>query len=144
MLNAQKTENWKSQAWCGPSALSILTGMDLGVAHSRAAFINDKMIKDVEGVYTEDLLILLGEQGKKTIRVDLKSRFPDLMCGPTISRFMASRKPDEYMQPMLLVLPDHFVTAHMNWMCDNWTKKPVPVKDFPKLGRIVVDAYIVY
>lgn len=131
------------KAWCGPSALSALTGMSLASAHSQFAFIGSKAITDVKGTFVQDMLLLLSDAGYNTTPVDL-TRWNDTTAGPTLRRFFRELTPMERMQPILVVTETHFLCTHMGFAVDAWTGgKPVPCEEFPKLRRYVEDAYIV-
>ncbi len=76
MLYKVNTQGWKANtAWCVPSVISFLTGIPLIHSHSRAAFIQDKKLKDVKGVYTAEALLMLREQGYAGRRVILSDRY---------------------------------------------------------------------
>jgi len=141
MLHTLDFNGWDNiTAWCVPTAIAFLTGAPVGHMHSRAAFIQDKARKDVKGVYIEEAVLLLREQGYKAIPIDMESRWG---APPTIRKFLNERTSYEKVMPMMFATPDHMITAHYNYVADNWTKKPVPVCDFPKLGRKVVAAWTV-
>lgn len=137
--------SWEGRtAWCVPSAFAILTGCTLASAHSKFAFAEDVALADLKGVGIEYLIGALGAEGKRCTPVDLMARYPDHAYGPTIQRYMAERPfGPERTSPLLLLLPSHVVTAHMDWMADNWTKRPVPVDRFPKLMRTVQRAWVI-
>jgi hypothetical protein len=137
-------KSWERTAWCVPSAFAILTGCTLASAHSKFAFINQEAIEDVEGCWHQDLLIALMDAGKTCTPVDLHTRYPDMKYGPTLRRYMRERPMgEERMYPLLLRVPGHVLCAQMDYMADNWTTRPVPVENFPKLGRNVHQAWVI-
>lgn len=140
MLHKLQTHDWDYTMYCVPSAISLLTGAPIGHTHSRAAFMQDKARKDVKGVYIEEAVLLLREQGYKAIPIDMETRWH---TPPTIEKFLAGRSPYETSMPIMFATNDHMMTAHYGFAADNWTKKPVPINQFPKLGRKVVAAWVV-
>lgn len=140
MLYKLQTQDWDYTMYCVPTAISFLTGAPVGHMHSRAAFMQNKARKEVQGVYLEEAVLLLREQGYKAIPIDMESRWG---TPPTIRRFLDERTSYEKVMPIMFATPDHMITAHYGYAADNWTKKPVRIEDFPKLGRKVVAAWVV-
>ncbi|MFA7408543.1 MAG: hypothetical protein WCY93_12075 [Anaerolineaceae bacterium] len=145
MLHAIDTRGWNLEsAWCVPSAISFLTGAPLIHTHSRAAFLQNISLKDVEGIYMGDAILLLREQGYKVERIKLTDRYS---APPTLAKFLEDRTPYEKMMPMMICVETtkdaHMVTAHYGFAADNHTMKPVPIKNFPHLRKKVTDAVIV-
>tara|TARA_Y100001973_G_C5022992_1_gene244121 strand:+ start:190 stop:633 length:444 start_codon:yes stop_codon:yes gene_type:complete len=140
MLHRIDAKGWNGKAWCGPSAVSTLTGAPLIHTHSRAAFYQNQAMKKVKGMYNEEVILLLREQGYGVRQIDLTERFE---TQPTINMFMKSRTPYEFAMPILLGITNHFISVHMNWACDNWTLNPVPFNEFPKPKRRVEFAFVV-
>ena len=141
MLHTLDFTGWENvTAWCVPTSISFLTGAPIGHMHSRAAFMQNKARKDVKGVYQEEAVLLLREQGYKAIPIDMETRW---QTPPTIQKFLAERSPYEMSMPVMFATNDHMMTAHYGFAADNWTKKPVPISQFPKLGRKVVAAWVV-
>lgn len=140
MLHTLNLDGWERTAWCVPSAVAMLTGAPVGHMHVRAAFMQNKPLKDVEGVHLEEAVLLLREQGYKATPIDLAAKYP---TPPTIEQFFKGRTAFEYCMPIMFATNDHMMTCHMGFAGDNWTKRPVPVAEFPKLRRKVVAAWIV-
>jgi hypothetical protein len=140
MLHSLNLNGWEDKAWCVPSAVAILTGASAMHMHSRAAFMRDITLKEVKELYVEEAILLLREQKYKVQQIALKDRWP---TAPTLRRFFAGRTPYEFVMPVLVFTGDHALTCHMGYACDNWTKRPVPVSEFPKLKRPVQSAFIV-
>lgn len=135
----------KPVAWCVPSAVSILTGSPLTDTTSLLCRLSQVTYKDLEGVDVQDALLALHQFGYGHKAVPLYERYGDTLThGPTLRRFLRERTPLEKMTPMLVCLPEHVIVCHMGFACDNWTKRPVPVGDFPKLGRLVSEAYLIH
>lgn len=146
MLHAIDSNGWtKNTSWCVPTAISLLSGIPLIHSHSRAAFIQDKALKDVKGVYGSEAAMLLREQGYKSKPITLRDRYQD---APTLSRFLADRTSYEKCLPLMVQVekaPDfcHMIVCHYDYAADNWTMKPTPIKEFPHLGKYVTAAWIV-
>lgn len=146
MLHAIDSRGWEtSKAWCVPTAISFLTGVPLIHSHSRAAFLQGIAMKSVEGVYADEALLLLREQGYKGEQVKLSERYFD---APTLRRFLKERSPYEMCMPMMIQIEDsnkfcHMVSAHFNYAADNHTMKPVQIDRFPHLRKYVTGAWVV-
>lgn len=140
MLHTLNLDGWERTAWCVPSAIAMLTGAPVGHMHVRAAFMQNKSLTAVQGVFCEEAVLLLREQGYKATPIDLVARYSN---APTIQRFFKDRTPYEFCMPIMFATADHMMTCHMGFAGDNWTKKPVPISLFPKLRRLVTNAWIV-
>lgn len=146
MLHAIDTRGWETAtAWCVPTVVSLLSGAPLIHSHSRAAFVQDKSLKDVEGVYASEALLLLREQGLKGEQIKLSERYSD---APTLRRFLKERTPYEMCMPLMIQIEDnkdfvHMVTAHYGFAADNHTMKPVAIDKFPHLRKYVTSAWVV-
>jgi hypothetical protein len=146
MLHAIDTRGWeKSKAWCAPTAISFLTGIPLIHSHSRAAFIQDKALKEVDGVYASEALLMLREQGYKGEQIKLSDRY---LSSPTLNRFLKERTPYEMCMPLMIQIEDsntfcHMISCHYGYAADNWTMRPVPIAEFPHLRKYVTGAWII-
>lgn len=146
MLHAIETRGWEANtAWCVPTVISLLTGVPLIHSHSRAAFLQDKAMKSVKGVYASEALLLLREQGCKGEQIDLSSRYSS---APLLSKFLAERTSYETCMPLMIQIEDskkfcHMISAHLGFAADNHTMKPVPISQFPHLKKYVTGAWVV-
>jgi hypothetical protein len=146
MLHVIDSRGWEANtAWCIPTAVSFLTGVPLIHSHSRAAFLQDKALKSVKGVYASEALLLLREQGYKGEQIDLSARYS---VAPRLKKFLAERTSYETCMPLLIQIEDsnkfcHAVTSHYGFAADNHTMKPVPISRFPHLKKYVTGAWIV-
>jgi hypothetical protein len=146
MLHAIETRGWEANtAWCVPTSISFLTGIPLIHAHSRAAFIQDKKLSDVQGVYAAEALLMLREQGYKGEQVSLSDRYNS---PPTLRKFLSERTSYETCMPMMIQIEDskdfcHMICAHYQFAADNHTMKPVSIERFPHLRKYVTGAWIV-
>jgi hypothetical protein len=127
--------------WCAPTAIGILTGRPYTETKSRCAFISNTAYSEVEGVWTEESILALNEFGYTSIPVDLQARYDT--SPPTLQRYMMERPFEERAEPLLVQVWGHLLTVHMNWACDNWTKKVVPFDQFPKPRRKVMSVHII-
>jgi len=145
MLHPLDTSKMKSTLWCVPSAVSMLTGYPVEKAHSRAAFLQNKSFGSVKGMYISECIIMLHELGYYVKEINLTKRYGHkLKCGPSIKRFLTELRPHEFSQPMIIFTNTHAITSHMGWVGDNWTKHPVPLKEFPQTKRLVANAFTVW
>jgi hypothetical protein len=146
MLHAIETRGWETNtAWCVPTTISFLTGIPLIHSHSRAAFIQDKSLKDVRGVYAEEALLMLREQGYKGEQIKLTERYDN---APLLKRFLDERTSYETCMPLMIQIEDskkfcHMVVSHFFFAADNHTMKPVPIPEFPHLKKYVTGAWVV-
>ena len=146
MLHAIDTRGWEtSTAWCVPTVISLICGIPLIHSHSRAAFIQEKKLKEVDGVFAGEALMLLREQGYKGTKIKLLDRYSDT---PTLNRFLKDRTAYEMCMPLMIQIEDnkdfcHMVTSHYGYAADNHTMKPVPIPKFPHLRKYVTAAWVV-
>lgn len=144
MLHALNKDGFTGKhAWCGPSAISILTGAPLAATTAMAAYADDVRYEEVEGMWREDCVLMLHRLGYRCAPVNLMQRYSDTECGPTLQRFIDTRTVEELTTPMLVELHGHFITMHYGFGCDNWTETPVPLREFPKRRRLVKWAALV-
>lgn len=146
MLHKVDTKGWeKHTAWCVPTSISFLTGIPLIHSHSRAAFIQNKKLKEVKGIHTGDALLMLREQGYKGEQIYLSERYND---PPTLQKFLQDRTSFEMCMPLMIAIEDkkgfsHMITAHFGYAADNHTMKPVELPVFPWLKKYVTEAWII-
>lgn len=100
------------------------------------AFIRGETYAEVEGVQPEELILALHNLGFTVTRIDLSR----LM---TLKTYMSTRPATQKVEPALVFTHKHVLTAHFDYLADNWTKKPVHFSEFPKTGRLVTDAYTI-
>lgn len=144
MLHKVDTAGYsKAKRWCGPGALSILTGQPLRESTEQLTRIHGTTYDDMSGAWPEDLQLALHEHGYRTREIDIVARYRELTHGPTLRRFLSERSSLECVMPLLIVVNSHFVTAHMLYAADSWTMGPVPINQFPKPNRHVKQAWVV-
>lgn len=130
--------------WCVPSAYSILTGAPLAGSHQMFAFRSGGKFARIGGVEMPYLLTALAEVGKTCTPVDLPRRYPSLTYGPKLYTYMAERATSEERAfPLLVLFSDHVVVAHMDWVCDNTTRRPVHVDTFYRRTSFVNSVWVV-
>lgn len=144
MLTQPNFTGWDSTAWCVPTAVAALTGSPVGHMHSRAAFIQNNPLIDVAGVWSEEAVLMLNEQGYAAVPIDLIGQYADKTpYGPTLARFMRERSRKEFLTTLLVSTSTHMIAVHGDYAVDNWTKKIVPFDKFPKPKRLVKEAWLV-
>lgn len=140
MLKELNLENWNKPAWCVPSAISMITGISVAKMHELAAKMQGKETEKVKGVFMEEAVLLLRNQGYKAIPIKLSDRY---QTAPTIETFLEKRTPYEFCMPIMFATVNHMMCAHFGFAGDNWTKKPVPINQFPSTKRRVVAAWVI-
>lgn len=131
----------KPKAWCGPSAVSTLTGMPLVRATEILTRIAGCTYEELEGVWQEETILALYEAGYRCEPLDIAGRYPETTHGPTLDRFLRDRRVDEVVTPLLIEISGHFVCSHFSYCNDNWTLRPREIKAFPKMKRLVKRAW---
>jgi hypothetical protein len=122
----------------------MITGIDLETSHKRAAVLQNIPVEQVEGLYRDEAVLMLYEQGFNAKPIDVVSRYAKKTpCGPTLKRFLNERTSNEFSNMMYITVDGHALCAHMGYVGDNTTGRPVPMNKFPKLGRLVKSAYII-
>lgn len=132
-----------SVVWCGPAAMSFLTGLPVRVSHARLSAAMGERYQETEGVHVPTLLMALKAEGLHPARVDTEGLWPGRKHGPSLATFAG-----DFTAPDLLLIhvPSHFIVGHClssatKRLADNWTRKPVAPAAFPKPGRVVLDVY---
>jgi len=139
MLHSLDTGGWEHTAWCVPSALACVTGIPVAKAHSLAAFSTHRDITKIEGMIDEETLLLANRLDLRLERIDLTKRYDNPPRLRDLEMTML-----EKASKCLWVLADkksrtnHMIATHCGWACDNWTKRPVPLSEFPRLYRQVL------
>lgn len=146
MLHAIDSKGWtETTSWCVPTVISFLTGIPLAHSHSRAAFLQDISLKDVEGVHGSEAVLLLREQGYVCRELKLSERYEN---APRLKKFLKERTPYEQCIPLMIQIENtktfcHMISAHFGYAADNHTMKPVPIEQFPHLNKYVTRAWTV-
>lgn len=125
MLHTIDNKGWEKQtAWCVPTAISLLTGIPLIHSHSRAAFIQNKNLNEVKGLFDEEAIFMLYEQGYKVEQIDLVGRYGKDTIVP-IKKFSKDRTSYEYCMPLMVSIvkkgakEGHMLSMHYDFIADN-------------------------
>lgn len=134
-LNALKVVA-KHPKWCGPSAMSIITGRTVNycakLCANEANFGRDlrrlHTSRTIKGVYNSEIERALGKMGFQMIPVDvplIKSKKVFFKPGeaqynkPTLRAYMAGRGGAEWKGVMLVNVTGHYVVVHKDTVSDN-------------------------
>jgi hypothetical protein len=131
----------KPVEWCGPGSLSLLTGLPLVRSTEMLTRIRQQPYSELEGVWTEEVIIALRELGYTAEPMNIQAMWPSLTHGPRLSTFFM--RIGATFDPIFVEVDGHFLVAHMGNAGDNWTMRMVPVSKFPKQGRLVKTAHII-
>lgn len=137
-LNTLKTSG-KHPMWCGPSALSIITGRTVNycaqlIADERNRHSNwykgKGTSKQVKGTYNSEIRAALKTMGFEMVQVSIPMHHhrhqvmsinPAPFVMPTLHRYMRERGGEQWKGVMLINVTDHYVVAHRDQICDNRT-----------------------
>jgi len=136
-LNTLKTSG-KHPMWCGPSALSIITGRTVNycaqlIADQRNSwgwYKGKGTGKQVKGVANNEMLRAFRKMGYDMKRVKIPRHHhrhqvmsinPAPFVMPTLHRYMRERGGEQWKGVMLINVTDHYVVAHRDMICDNRT-----------------------
>lgn len=135
----------KKKRWCGPGAIATLTGISLRDATELlVSVMQDQTYDKLSGVYHEHMMVALGSLGYSMKQcLEFNDRYSNLIQGPSLRRYMNERPIKEKATMVLIDLGDHYVSAHLNYICDNWTLKPVHIDKFPKPGRRISNIFFI-
>lgn len=134
---------WKNKVWCGPAAISALTGIDIGPAHSKVAFVTGENVSDVDETDITIMRLVLSEAGVNLRLLDVPARYPTLTHGPTLRRYMAERPISEKSLPTLIEVDGHWIVGHWDYLMDSAHCQPTHYTEFAKLGRLVKSVHLV-
>jgi len=144
MIKQLDIGNHEGIEWCGPSAISMIAGIPLHVAQSRMAHLQNRAYNEVSASYVSEMKLVLSDLGFNAKPIDLYARYADKFeMGPTIQRFVREMQPIEKINKVLIETNSHVLVTHMGFVGDNWTKKMVPLDEFPKVKRHVIGAHII-
>jgi hypothetical protein len=135
------TKIGKHRKWCGPAALSILTGRSvnhcarvIAKRRNRRGWYNGKGTgKQVRGTYITEVSNALGAMGFELIQVGVPHG--------TLRAYMAGRGGDQWKNAMLIEVTHHWVTAHRDTVADNTGSSHY--SEHRWRGKKVVDGWIV-
>ena len=146
----------KHPTWCGPSALSILTGRSVNHCarliakrrNKKRGWYNGKgTSKQVKGSSNHEVKMALDAMGFEMIevKVPLKHHKHQVYAvnqaafvTPTLRAYMAERGGEQWKTPMLINVTGHYVTALKDEVSDNhstshYSKHPHRLKKIEKM-----------
>jgi hypothetical protein len=123
-LNALKVSG-KHPKWCGPSALSIITGRTVNYCAKLCAeqanatrhwLRKPHTSRSIKGVYNDEMTHALHKMGFEMTGVDV----PWVNCrAPTLRAYMAGRGGAEWKGVMLVNVTSHYVVIQKDTVSDN-------------------------
>ena len=120
--------------WCGPSALSLLTGRSVNHCARVIAKIRNERgcwhrgrgtSKQVKGVDDWEMKRALHRMGfsMKSVKIALGYKKGHVLGfpteAPTLRKYMAGRGGDEWKNAMLICVTGHYMVAHKDAVADN-------------------------
>jgi len=145
----------KHPTWCGPSALSILTGRTINYCAKliaderntqrwRQRKVTSRMVK---GSSNDEVRWALNKMGFELIRVEVPLKHHKhqvyavnqaAFVRPTLRAYMAERGGEQWKTPMLINVTGHYVTALKDEVSDNhstshYSKHPHRLKKIEKM-----------
>jgi len=126
--------------WCGPAAISIITGNRVEWAASKLAKIKyDKCRpKMVRGVSNFEMRYVLDRMGYECIRLH------DHDCkGMTLGKWIDSYSSKHHRAVILVNVTEHYVVANLGHVADNHKPNGCPVGEHPARRKIIKCAWIV-
>lgn len=109
--------------WCGPSALSIITGEDYETC--RKAIAATQGNRPVMRVHNWQMIRVLHEWGFNTVSINYFGN------EPTLAAWMREREPAEINALFLVQITGHYVVVQGRKACDSKTKEPVFLSKMP-------------
>lgn len=135
----------KIRTWCGPGALSILTGNRVEYCAGKVAKLRNKgrlkswwSARRVKGVGNFEMRYVLDHMGYEAIRLH------DHDCkGKTLQGWINTYSSKHHRAICLVNVTDHYVVSHLGHINDNRSKRPCPVKEHSSKRRLIECAWIV-
>jgi hypothetical protein len=123
--------------YCGPAALSIITGMDTASAAERLRAITGRHA--IRGIYTHELVSALDKEGYRVLRYRVQPEgVHTLARWLRLSRWR--RRPDVYY---LLVVARHFIVLKGRKLADNHNPTGVFLRQYRHRRVRVRGAWVV-
>lgn len=123
-----------SNLWCGPAAISAVTGYDTRSVHQCIRELNG--LKQVTGLNNRDLVIVLQALGCKVRAYRLPSRV-------TLAYWLKTNAEVFSRNPVIVNLTGHYVTVMGRKFIDNHTDGPVFLKAAPHRRARVKGYFII-
>lgn len=141
-LNKLKVSG-KHPQWCGPSALSIITGRTVNycaklcadAANNYRFLQRPHTSRTIKGVYNSEMKIALRSMGFVMKKLDVP-------MAPTLRAYMAERGGPDWKTTLLLQVGNHYVVANRDSVSDNhaedfhYQDHPYRLKRVKKIWRI--------
>lgn len=125
------------KTWCGPSAISIITGQPyfhaLEMLKERRA-VKRRSIREpvVKGTWTGEMLSVLRDLGYTTLPHTLRKR-------QTVARWLDERKPRDAFSVFLIAAANHWMVVRGDEACCGILKSPVYVGDMKFRSGVLTD-----
>jgi len=116
--------------FCGPSALSILTGLDTGRCAALLRRVGGRA--RIKGAYHSEMRTALRELGIET----MTSHWP-IGGKPTLVQWSRNTRATRGDGTFLITVGNHYAVVQGRRFACGWTKKPIPLGQAPKRRRRV-------
>ena len=135
----------KIRTWCGPAALSILTGNRVEYCARQVAGLRNGgrrkawwTPKRVRGVGNFEMRYVLDLMGYELIKLH------DHDCkGKTLRGWINSYSTKHHRAICLVNVTDHYVVTHLGQVNDNRSKRPCPIEDHSSRRRKIQHVWII-
>jgi len=135
----------KMRTWCGPAALSILTGNRVEYCAKKVAKLRNKgrrkawwSAKRVQGVGTFEMRYVLDHMGYELIALHAHT------CkGKTLQGWINTYSSKHHRAICLVNLTSHYVITHLGQVNDNRSKRQCPVKEHHSRRCFIDNVWIV-
>jgi len=131
------THDLAGSLWCGPAALSIISGCPTSKCSELLLEVRQRItpwkkaatVKGIKGVYPREVERVLESLGYRATRV-FNSRWCD--CEPTsVAKFLRERKGADATTFFLISAGHHLMVVKGRKFVDNKTRKPVWIRQAP-------------
>lgn len=148
----------KSTLWCGPAALSIVTGAATSEIHRLISWRSGK--PRVKGISNHQLCMAARDLGYQLVPIyDAKEdpkcfelapstcapgtmiKWPKKNSFPTLARFLRENKAAIRSAPVIVNVTRHYIVVHGRSFVDNQNRTPLPLKKAPGRRRRVWRAW---
>ena len=121
--------------YCGPGALSIITGHSTQCTAHTAREVSGRLM--ITGLAEIDIRDALFKYGYMSNRERLEK-------GITLARWLRERSPEQRKNLYLIRCGHHYVVVKGNKLCDNWTEDPVFIRKAPHRRKRMQSVYRVF
>jgi hypothetical protein len=133
----------KIKTWCGPGALSILTGNRVEYCARKIAKVRNEARrtswftpKRIQGVQNYEMRHALEQMGYQMIKLlDVE----DITLGRWIDTYCTKH----HRAIILVNVTDHYVVTHLGQVNDNRSKRPCPVQEHSSRRCKIQNAWII-